>query len=207
MNDSLPTAEVEASAGPTDAEIAIVRDTAEKAMSLTMEIARLNDELERANAGLKLLLEATLPNAMIAARLEAWPIANGSQYVLNKMVAGSITKENLPAAHAWLEEHGHGDMIKRKITIQFGRDQVSWAKKFLADCRKRKTPLNMETNEWVEPMTLGAFVREQEKLAVAEARDPEELIPSNLFSVFRLTYAKLVEPKEKRERRVTARSR
>lgn len=202
----LPEAEVEEANPVTDEDIKKVRDAAEKAMALRLDVERLGDELERKNAELKTTIEQTLPNAMIGARLETWPVGNGSRFDLTTMIAAGIPKDRAEEAYDWLEKNKHGDLIKRIITIRFGRDDVAWAKKFIADCAKRKKPLDITEAKKVEHQTLGAFVREQIRLATAEGRNADEAAPPDLLGVYRLTFAKFEEPKEKKERRVAAKS-
>lgn len=197
MDDALPMADVE-EVKVSDADIKRVRDAAELALSLDEDVARLTGQLASKQEALKEALERTLPNAMIAARLETWPLPGGARFDLHGIVAASIPKAFTEEAHGWLEEKGHGDLIKHRFTILFGRDDFKWAKKFAQDLARRKRPLVVERKDWVEPQTLGAFVREQVKLAAAEGRDPAEAVPANYFGVFRATVARLVKPKEKR---------
>lgn len=206
MNAPLPAAEVEAVEGPTDAQIAAVRRFAERAVSLEGEIALLSESLTKLNEERSVILDRELVNAMAEARLEVWPMPGGLSFELATLVNGSIPKDRQEEAFSWLEANGHGDLIKRKFTIQFGREDIAWAKKFRADLAKRKKPLNVEERMWVEPMTQGAFVREQLKLAAAEGRDPEELAPTALLGVFKRTFARLVAPKAAKARPTAARA-
>jgi len=201
MESGLPTAEVEAAPGPTDKEIAAVRDLAEKALALALRKAKGDELLAQIAAELKDVVEKKLPDAMRAARLETWPMPGGAHFELSTIVNAGIPKDPQATyeAHRWLEEHGHGSLIKRRISIFFGREEIDWAKKFMRDCARRKKPLKLEEKEWVEPQTLGSFVREQLREAAANGRDSEEVAPSRLLGVFKLTYAKFVplEPKRK----------
>ncbi len=201
----LPEANVEATSGPSSEQVQKIAAAAARVLEINEAEAKLAERLTILATERKALVEMTLPQAMIDAGLETWPLANGYAFNLTTLLNGSIPKDNPEPSFAFLEKNGHGDLIKRKFTIQFGRDDLAWAKKFYADCMKRKKPLNIEQKVWVEPQTLGAFVREQYKNAAAEGSNPEELVPTNLFGVFKLTYAKLTEPKAAKERKVTAR--
>jgi hypothetical protein len=205
MNNPLPTAEVEAVEPASADQIAKVRDLAEKAVALDEEMAELGERLAKLSEQKKVITERDLVNAMTEARLETWPMPGGFSFDLTTLLNASIPKDRQDEAFAFLEDHGHGDLIKRKFTIQFGRDEVAWAKKFMQDLAKRKKPLNVEQKIWVEPQTLGAFVREQHRNAAATGTNADELVPPTLFGVFKMTYAKLSAPKAAKERAVRSR--
>lgn len=198
MTSTLPTADIEAAPAATDAEIALVRKHAEAALTAAQTMARLEAELTTAQTAFKQTIEHDLPTAMIAARLETWPLPGGARFDLTPIIGAGIPKDATEEAHKWLEDHGHADLIKHRIQILFGRGDESWVKKFLADCAKRKRPLDLARKDWVEPQTLGAFVREQIRNAAAEGRDAEEAIPSKIFGIYKATIAKFIPPKVKK---------
>ena len=201
----LPVADVEEIAPASVEQIARVKTLAERAVSLDEQIADLSAKMTALNEEKSVITDRELVNAMTEARLEVWPMPGGFRFELATLLNASIPKDQTDAAFAFLEAHGHGDLIKRKFTIQFGRDEIAWALKFKADMAKRKRPLNVEEKVWVEPMTLGAFVREQHRDAAAEGKDPDQLVPPTLFGVFKRTYAKLAAPKAEKARAVRAR--
>lgn len=263
MNTTLPTADIEAAPGPTDAEIAAVRKYAELAVATAMNITRLEKELDNAQSLFKQTIEHDLPTSMIAARIETWPMPGGAHFDLTPIIGAGIPKDRIGnicaaiakglveqghleankeliqeilaewqahndlssygeigaqaarqfadiqkdrplvftdqnEAHVWLEDNGHGDLIKHEIKILFGRDDGSWYKKFMADCAKRKRPLDFSRRDWVDPNTLGAFVREQIRNAAAQGVPPEQAIPFKVFGVHTATVAKLVAPKARK---------
>jgi|SRR5580700_2171048 hypothetical protein len=197
MNENLPVADVEETATSIE-DIAKVRAYAEAAVIYSNDIAKLELLLANKQAGYKQTVEHDLPNAMIAARLETWPLPGGARFDLATIINASIPKDQTDEAFELLEKQGHGDLIKRRIQILFGREDIAWAKKFLADCARRKRPLDLSQKAWIEPQTFSAFVREQIKQAAAEGRDPEETVPTKLFGVFKATYAKFVASKVKK---------
>jgi hypothetical protein len=193
-------ADIEEAPPVADAEIKKVRDLAERYAALNAAIEELERQANEARQEFTQISDVDLPAAMLAARLEVWPMPGGKSIELANLVNASIPKDHIPEAHAWFEAHGHGDLIKRKITILFGRDEIEWAKKFIRDCAQRKKPLNLDQKEWIEPMTLGAFVREQLKEAAIAGGNPEEYAPTALLGVFKRTYARLVGPRAVKEK-------
>jgi hypothetical protein len=124
-------------------------------------VARLEEELKEAQRALQDIAERRLPELMDAAESALYTSKDGIRVEIKENIRGSIKKGNEAEAFAWLEEHGHGDLIKREFKILFSKDEEVWAKKFEADLRKRKKALNLELKRSVAPPTLGAFVREE----------------------------------------------
>ncbi len=187
--------DVEEAPAPNDAELAKVRDLALKQVELLKRVISLQEQLDAANAALKLNQEVELPDLLLKLGVTNFGLRGGHSVDLQEIVNASIPKDEAITreAHAWLEDHKHF-VVKRRIQIFFGRDDMAWAKKFLADCARRKKPLQLEEKEWVEPQTLGALVREQLSVAKSTGQDPETLAPSNLLGVFKLTKAVVSGP-------------
>lgn len=190
--------DVEAAPPPTDEELSKVRTLAAQQLELVADIIELQDQLDAKNSKLKQNMEVDLPTLMAQLGMTDFGLVGGARVAVKTAVNASIPKDLTVDAHGFLEEHGHGGLIKRRIQILFGREDIAWAKKFLADCAKRKKPLNLDTKEWVEPQTLSAFVREQIALATNAGADPEERVPTRLFGVFKRTYAAVEVPGAKK---------
>lgn len=189
--------DVEAAPPPTDAGLAQVRDLALRQVVLIREVNRITVELAVATEALRLNQEVDLPTLMDQLGLTDFGLAGGHSVSVTEKVDASVPVkevERTAEAHRWLEEHGHGALIKRRITIMFDRSDEAWAKKFLADCAKRKRPLLMEIKRWVEPQTLSAFVREQLKGAKTEGLDPEVVAPTATLGVFKRKYGLVKGP-------------
>jgi len=62
------------------------------------------------------------------------------------------------AALAWLDDNGHGDLIKTEVTLSFKREDREAARAFVTEARKYGTPVIEET---VHHGTLTAWLREQ----------------------------------------------
>lgn len=194
--EELPEADIEAGSGPTDKQLRIVVTLAHEQMDLLIQIDKLTKELDSLNTKLATNMFTALPAAMDEIGIKETTLSNGVKIKINQDVMASITEANRPLAHEWLEKHKLGTLIKRKIEILFGREDVAWAKKFLKDCAKRTKPLNLKTKEWVEPQTLKAQVRRMREDAVDNKQNPDEAIPKDLFGVFVKRLAVVVIPDE-----------
>lgn len=199
MSDAqLPTAEVEHAGESSPEKLNLVLQLARSMKAQQLHIEKLEAELADRSKALKKIAEVDIPNALNDAGLEEMPLGEGWTVKIKNVITGSISEANKERAHEWLEKHGMGGLIKHVITISFGRDEDRWAKKFLADCAKRKKPLNASRKDAVNSQTLSATVREQIQLATDAGEDPRQRIPFDLFGVFELKKAELVEPKAKK---------
>lgn len=181
--------DVEAGPGPTDTQLKKIVQLARDQYKLLKDIDTAQKALDQLNLLLKQNSEVDLPAAMDEIGMKNYALSNGASVEIETNVQASIAEVNRPAAHKWLEAHKMGDLIKREIKILFGKDQVSWAKKFLADCAKRTKPLNLKTKEWVDPQTLKATVRGLRRDAEAAGKNPDEVVPKDLFGVYVARFA------------------
>jgi hypothetical protein len=179
---------------PKDSELNRVRALAQRQLDLQRRVAELEGDLKRANDDLKAVREVSLPNAMVEVGMKSFELAGGGSVTVEEMIVGSLTVANKEAGFAWLEDHGHGAIIKHEIKISFGRDEDTWAKKFLRDLAQRKKPLKFERKDTIAPQTLQAFIREQIANAMKENLDPKVAIPHDVFGVTTLRFAKVVDP-------------
>ncbi len=106
------------------------------------EVARIEEQLNVAKAELKQLAETDIPKLMDEAGMENYTTKDGIKIKINEKIRGSIPKATEAKAFEWLAEHGHGDLIKRLVSVQFNKDEEAWAAKFVRDMNQRKKKLN-----------------------------------------------------------------
>lgn len=181
--------------GPGDNLLGSIRAVARRLKTEEAEVARLEDELQKAKETLRHTAEHELPGLMETAGMTKFALEEGTEIVVNEVLRGSIPKSRAEEAFTWLEEHNSGALIKREVVIEFDRDEEAWAKKFLADLAKRKKPVRSQVKKAVHPQTLLAYLREQLGEGVS--------IPLELFGVFRQRIAK-VELKKAEKPKVVA---
>lgn len=169
--------------GPGDNLLAQIATTALEQKEAEAEVERCEDALKAAQNRLRLIAEKTLPELMDAARQTQLTTADGIVVKVQEKIRGSLPKGREAPAFAWLEEHGHEDLVKREFKIQFGKDEEAWAKKFEADLRKRKKPVNVSRTDTIHPSTLASFVTEQLEAGVD--------IPLDAFGVYRQRSTKI----------------
>lgn len=186
--------DVEAAPAPEDADLKNVATLAYRAIDIEREIAQLQEQLRQKQDAHKTIVENDLPLALTSLGMTEFKLIGGASISIKDIVAASITEVNRKAAHEWLEKHGHGSLIKRTITITFGKGEEKWAAKFMRDMAQRKKPLRAQIKEAVNYQTLGAFVREQVQGARNRKVDPQKVIPYPLFGVYEIKVAEIDLP-------------
>lgn len=153
-------------------------------------VAEIEAQLSRETAELRRLRERDVPEAMDEVGLTKVTTADGSVVDVRRVVAASIPKERLQEALTWLRDNDHGDLIKRKVAVAFGRGADEEAERLVADLRNRG--LHAEDNVTVHAQTLSAFCRECLEVGV--------LLPTDLLGVYvgRRAYVKQPDQKERR---------
>jgi len=176
--------DVEAAPLPTDDELANVRALAQLQVRLEERIAKGEAFLAELKAAHKKVAEGQLPLAMKALGLEKFSLVGGAEITVKKFTAASIPKDRAAEAFEIVEGLGEGSIIKHAITILFGRDEDAWARKFMRDMARRKKPLVHTRKDWIEPSTLGKFVRDGVSRLRREGRDPFEVLPKEVFGIY-----------------------
>jgi hypothetical protein len=169
-------------AGPGDNVTAQVMWLAQVQLAAEAEVERLQEELQKAQKRLLHIREHQLPRLMDEAGVDKL-CKDGIEVTVREEVRGSIPAANADKAFEWLESHGHGGIVKREFRISFSKDEESWARKFMADLRKRKRQLSCEIKRAVHPSTLKSFITEQ----LAEGVE----IPMELLGVYRQRLARI----------------
>jgi hypothetical protein len=146
-------------------------------------VAAMEERLKEAQDALNDIYMKRLPDLMDDLELTDFSTKNGLKIKLRQKIRGSIPKDNESEAFKWLEDHDNGNMIKRQFVIQFGLAEEGWARKFMADCRKRKKSLNMKVDRKVPAPTLQSWVSNQ--------LEEGAKIPMELFGVWRQRFTKV----------------
>lgn len=171
-----------------DNSLARLQGLAQEQVDCEARVAALEQQLEEAKTALNDVKLKRLPDLMDELEMTEFKTAGGVVISMAEEIRASIPKGREPEAHKWLEDNDNGGLIKRQVTIDFAKSEEAWAKKFMADCAKRKKPLNLAMKKTVHASTLKAFVKGQ----LEEGVD----IPQDVFGVFRQRFAKVKLPKE-----------
>lgn len=149
------------------------------------ELAVLDEQWKAKKEQLRQLSEEDIPALMTELGVKKITLETGELVEVRGGVEASIPKEDLvkrAEAFAWLEDNGHGGLIKTVVVTQFGRDELEQAKALL-DQIVETTGKVAIMDRSVHPNTLQAFIKE--RLASGEA------VPLELFNARPISKAKV----------------
>ncbi len=168
--------------------VAAISSLVDRQMMAEDNIVELNRQVDEAKANLRKIEEKDFPDLMVEMGIPKFTLDSGIEVELKTNVFASLTEERREDGHAWLEENGHGDLIKREFIIRFNRDEESWAKKFARDLAQRKKQVALTIKRAVPPPTLKKFV--------VDALHAGDDVPLETFGVFEKKVTKIKRPKE-----------
>jgi hypothetical protein len=113
-------------------------------------------------------------------------LQSGEAITVKRDVYVAIPADQKAQAFGWLEENGHGALIKTEVSVAFGREQREAAVAFQQSCEQQG--LNADVNVSVHAQTLKAFLREQ-----LENAKP---VPLDLFGARPVSIATVKLPKK-----------
>lgn len=137
----------------------LVSQKAQELIELEKVIEEKQAELKEIQNKHKRISEEDIPSMLSEIGLSEITMSDGSKINTAQYYSARITPDKQEDAFGWLTDNGHGDIIKNTVSISFGREDNDSARK-LADELSNKG-LDPTQKQWVEPMTLKAFVREQ----------------------------------------------
>jgi len=161
-------------------ELSKLSQLAEKQAAAAAKVADLEAQLNAAREELRDIAERQVPELMDQIGIDEFKTTTGLKIKIEETIRASIPKAKAPLAFAWLKNNGHGALIKRVVSVAFGRGEDEKAD----ELRQRLADeFEVDDNSSVHPSTLAAFVREK-------LRNGEE-IPLDLFGVHRQRIAKI----------------
>ena len=171
----------------TEDALAQISQLARAMVEQELVVKAAEEALRAAKANYIRIEQEDLPTVMASVGLKAFKLDNGFTVEIKDDVQASITEENKPAAHAWLEDNNFGGLIKSVVSMQFGKGDLEKAQKAITPLTE--AGFEPEMTESVHWSTLCKFLREQ-----LETPDPEHPVPMELFSARPIKWAKLKAP-------------
>lgn len=164
----------------------VLRALADELVVAMAEVERIQAELEVAKNVVKDLTENRIP--AVAEGLEGkFDLGDGRTLTIKEEIRASVAGEKLAPAVEWLDAHGYGNIVKRNLTFEFGKDdheKVKVFKEAVAPILKSQNLVLKEKNA-IHPATLVSWVKE--RLAEGDA------LPVDVFGIFRQRIAKVKE--------------
>lgn len=176
--------EDEQQAGPSQEQLRTVANLARHQREIEAEIDRLEDQLKAKKQELNQVRMVDLPEAVQSAGLSSLSLDDGTTVTIEEGVEAHVAKSRLGDAVSWLDEHGYGDLVKRQVGVNAGRDEE------LAE-RARETleqmGLDAEVRTELNQQTVKAFVRERH-------REGTDIPPEDTFGVYHYRKARVKTP-------------
>jgi hypothetical protein len=148
-------------------------------------VADLQAQLENAQRRVTDLTERQIPELMDSLGLKRFTTSSGFEIDIKRTVRASIPVAFRQAAYDWLEQNGHGALIKRQISVAFDREQLDAAKQLESELSGEFE--NIKVDSKVESSTLRAWISEQLEAGNA--------IPLELFGAWEQRTARISRPK------------
>jgi len=142
-----------------DGELKTIAELAEKQAELEVVIKEAEQQLKLHKEKLKQIAEVQLPEALQEVGVSEFSLTDGTKVSVTSFYSARITMENKEKAFDWLRTNGHADLIKNTVSVSFGRAEDDTASSLIS--KLDEDGFHPEQKEWVEPMTLKGFVREQ----------------------------------------------
>jgi len=167
--------------GPSDEDLRKVSTLAERLKEQQQKVDTLEKQLKEARSELRQTQQVDLPEAMQEAGLSEAGLSSGENISVKEGVDAHISKANQETAFQWLEDNGHGDLIKRTVSIDVGRDDETYQK---AKEALQAVGIDPEVQQNVHPQTLKAFVRRLEE-------EGQPLPPEKEFGIYHFKKAEV----------------
>lgn len=174
--EDLSDYEADARLSPEQSEniLSKITNTVHELLAVQDEVAAAEAALKAAQEREKNLIETQLPALMDEAKQKRLTTLDGYEIERSEVVRASISAGNMPQATAWLIANGQGAIVKRELTLKFGKGEEQRAAEAVDTLREHSfTPTDKMS---VHPQTLAAMVREK----LAEGKE----LPMDLLGVY-----------------------
>lgn len=169
-------------------ELSTLLEMANKQIQIENRILKTEAILEKRKELLKLYSEKMIPDYMEQIGIPEFKTDDGFVIGVKSSIHCNITEMNRAQAYLWLENNGAGDLIKRKLSVDLGKDQKEEADS-IRKVLEEKGLLEQSTFvPSIHPLTLNSFVK--------KSLEEGENIPMDLFDVFNKKVAKIKTPKK-----------
>lgn len=160
-----------------------LRGYAEVQLTLEILMEQIGELLKAVQNEYKDLTETIIPEMMEELGIPLLALSDTQQISIKDKVTASLSKERSNLGCEWLEEHGHGAIVKHQIVSSFGTREREKAAEVVAVLKE--LGIEPEVNKSVHHSTLSAWVRGQ----LEEGNE----IPMELFGVYRRKASTITE--------------
>lgn len=151
----------------SDAQLSELRQMGEVLLNLEENILKTADRLEDLKRQRQELSMRTIPDLMDLAGIDKIGLAGtGTEMIVKPYYHANIPEENATEASTWLDEHGHGDLMRTVVSVDFGPGEHEHATNVVTLINSyfrgrndiQREPVIKNAVHW---KTLTSFVKEQ----------------------------------------------
>tara|TARA_R110001583_G_scaffold12142_2_gene54050 strand:+ start:2821 stop:3384 length:564 start_codon:yes stop_codon:yes gene_type:complete len=122
------------------------------------EVKGFEESIKDYKFRIRQIAEQEIPDLLAEVGLSSFELKDGTKIKVEPFVTAHISKDRANEAHAWLEQNGFGELIKREVASQFGRGDNKYVEVMSA---LDSMGQSYTTKEGVHHATLKSFAREQ----------------------------------------------
>ena len=138
-------------------------------------VEELEEELRTAKQELRDIQEEQIPDVMMELGVSEVTLTDGRKLTIKEDLHAKIADKNRQEAHAWMVEHGYGDIIKNQVVVNVETGNQESLNSLLGILNSNAyEDYSLKNN--IHFQTLKKFVKENIEAGVD--------IPLNLFGVF-----------------------
>ena len=134
-----------------------------------LELAKREEEQKLATERLRKVAEVDIPELMASVGLQRFTTSDGFEVRVKKHYSAAPKVADRDAAYDWLEQNGHGGLVKRTVEVGFGVGQSEDAARLVAELEGRFN--NVAKARKVEPASLKAWAKRQIEDGIQFPRD------------------------------------
>jgi site-specific DNA-cytosine methylase len=164
----------------------VLRQLADELVEANAEVDRIKEQLLVAENVVKNLTDNRIP--AVAEGLEGkFDLGDGRTLTIKEEIRASVAGEKLAPAVEWLDAHDYGNLVKRNLIFEFGKDDDERVKKFKEAVEPilKQQRLVLKEKHAIHNATLVAWVKER--------LEEGDNLPVDVFGIFRQRVAKVKE--------------
>lgn len=172
--------------GPDADQLLKITEAVDAYLEAQAEAAAAEAEFKEKKKRVMRFEEHLIPEAMREAGMQEFTTTAGYKVKIKSDVRASIPKARESEAFKWLEENGHGGLIKRTLEVAFAMGEDDAAQELQEELRERE--LSVGARKKVESSSLRALLRRM----LADKGKP---VPMDIFGASEYDKAEVKSPK------------
>lgn len=175
MSNSFEYGDDGAAPAPTNEALRRITDLVRQAVVGARELEAEEERIKARREAQRQLVEELIPSAATELGLMQFTTLEGIRVTIREDMTHSLSEDRRDAGMNWLEQQGHGSIIKRELTVAFAKGQEDEAKVLAQEIVGSHPDLPLTQRRNVAPATLKALLKDLMKGGVD--------VPVDIFKV------------------------